>query len=177
VLTSIAQASAKITWENPRAIIAGGSGQTMKLQLINPVSQEILPISTQALITIDPSLGSIEPQMVSVQQGISQGIVRFTPKTIAQQQVKLQVSVPGITTATGHIISIFPADPIQASIDVNQNNIPTSGTKILAKVRLMDQYGNTTWNRSGDSVTISLPGRSAQILAITSKDSTTTTQS
>jgi len=101
------------------------------VKIVDNSGNPITGFHSTVALSIPEIAGTLSTNMIGIRDGISQGIIEYTPGIIAQDDVKINVQTEGVDIVSGNTFSIHPERPIRISL------VPVS-TKIEAK------DGNTT---------------------------------
>ncbi len=93
---SIDYAKIRVNVPNRTALIAGGSGQLVNLEIADSAGQILTGFNGVASIDFPKNSGSFDTQFVQILNGKNKDPITFKPGTVAVIDAKIDIQVPGI---------------------------------------------------------------------------------
>ena len=147
---SIDYAKIRVGIPNRENIVAGGTGQTVNLEIVDANGGVLDGFNGVASIDFPKNSGSFDTQFVQIQNGKNTTPIKFNPGSVAIQGGKIDVQVPGIKDIEGGTLTVLPNLPMRVGLSTDTNNLEAKiGNSAGITAKLFDRYGNLAFNHPG----------------------------
>ncbi len=153
--------SAKIAVDIPSRenIIAGAGEKDVTVRITDANGKNLDGFNGIASIDFPKNSGKFSSPFVQIQNGVSSQALKFIAGTVAVENGKIDVQVPGIKEVVGGNLTILPDAPMRVGLSADTTTLEArkdAQTRVQAK--LYDRYGNLATNHSaGMRASFSIP--------------------
>lgn len=147
---SIDSAKIRVNVPDRANLVAGGSGQTVTLEIVDAGGAVLDGFNGVASIDFPKNSGTFDTQFVQIQNGKNTTPILFKPGSVALKDGKIDVQVPGIKDIEGGTLTILPNVPMRVGLSTDTAKLEAkSGNSAGITAQLFDRYGNLAFNHTG----------------------------